>query len=331
MTRPEAGADGLSRLPTPWLILAAAGLVAAVLFFDLPSRPRILAVLNDAAHAPVFGALALVLLVALRRAGMQDPWRSAGLAWLMTVVAGIVIESIQAQIGRDASWRDVYVDGLGALCALGLGMGWPALGLSDSSTTASPKGPRRAALALVAVSALLASYPVAEAIAAYALRWQRFPALAAFDAPLDLYFAQPVSARLQRVQLPHELTRPGDGVALRVESTGGRWPGWSHSEPAADFADYQTLHVEVANPGHVPLRLVVRVHDEAHDQRYEDRFNEPFSIAPVSRQVLSMPLAEVAEGPRDRKIDLERIAGIVVFAPDLPAGQQFYVIRVWLD
>jgi hypothetical protein len=311
------------------LLSAGVALVALVLFASLPPWPKIWAVLNDSAHAPVFGLLALTLLTLLRTSSHRSPVPLALAAFAATVLLGIAVEWVQGLIGRDSSWKDVGTDALGAACALGLA-GWaPILGLDRFHTAVG----RRTALGIALLSGALILLPIVESGLAYARRAMQFPVIARFDSTLDLYFAKAQYADGTLAPLPAPWARAGDRDSLRIVSAAGEWPGFAISEPEPDWRGYRALNVDVTNPDGEPLQLTVRVHDVQHDQRQEDRFNRTFAVDPWARRILSIPVADIASAPAGRPLDLQRVAGVIVFASGskLPAGRAFYLTRIWLE
>lgn len=294
--------------PAVLLTIVAILLPALALFAALPSRPIILAVLNDAAHAPVFALLALVL---LRLLGSRTGWsRTARLsaAFALAVAIGAAVEGLQSLIGRDAEWSDLAMDALGAAAAIGLAM--------------AVAGRRWQGGAIFLTAAAFALWPLAEAGLAYRERQRQFPVVVDFDSRFDWYFLRSQGAAVSA----------GPGCAeFRV--TGSRWPGLAHLEPQPDWRDRTSLVVDIANPGRNALHLTLRVHDAAHDNRVEDRFNTTFELAPGARQRISVPLAEVAAAPAARELDLSRVAGLILFSGDAdPAADAgFCLFRIWLE
>ncbi|MGH8865138.1 MAG: VanZ family protein, partial [Burkholderiales bacterium] len=95
-------------------ILAAAALLALVQFASLPASPKILGVINNFAHGPVFGLLALVLLAWLRRHFASRAWLAYAAALVLSAAAGVGLEILQIFSRRDASLTDALADTLGA-------------------------------------------------------------------------------------------------------------------------------------------------------------------------------------------------------------------------
>jgi VanZ family protein len=316
---------------SPVGLTAVAGiLIALVLGTSLPSSPRIFAILNDTAHVPVFGTLALI---AWRLIGRRWPSVRSVVAYLsaffITTALGGLIEIIQAFIGRDASFGDLGRDMLGAGCALsGLAVFDPRLW-----RTGSGRG-RRGVVAVLGIGCgLWALYPIAEASLAYARRASAFPVLAQFSIPLDLYFFSSASAVLTVQPLPAQWAQGADQQSLRVAFKAGRWPGVTHEEPTPDWRGFSGLAIDLTNPSAAPLAIMVRVHDRWHDQRYQDRFNRAFELAPRSRQIIHIPLADIQHGPVARELDLAHIAGVTVFTHGdaMAVGRSFYLTRLGLE
>jgi VanZ family protein len=314
-----------NREPPPLAPLAAAALLLVpMLVVTVPSSPKFWIVLSNAAHAPVFAAISLLVFQALRARPSPGFRRLVAMAFFAAVALGLAVEVVQGFIGRDSSWGDVGTDALGAAAALG----W----ITYRSQPASRRI-RLAGLGVAVSSAVLVAAPLANAGVAYGLRAMQLPVIAGFSLPWDLYFTEFQSASARRMSLPSEWSRPGDPTSLELVTRDGEWPGVSLTEPAPDWRGYASLHVDLTNPGSNPLELTLRVHDALHDQRHEDRFNRRLKVASQSRTIVTIPLAEVESAPSMRRLDLGRVAGVILFATGESArpGTRFYVTRIWLE
>lgn len=290
------------------LAIVAILLPALALFAALPSRPLILAALNDAAHAPVFALLTLVL---VRLFSLRTRWNAAArcaAAFALAVAAGAAVEILQSLIGRDAEWSDLARDALGALAAVGI--------------VIAVAGRRWLGGEIFTAAALAALWPLGEAGLAYRERQRQFPTVLDFDSRLDGYFLQTRAVT----------AAPGDGCTA-YRATGGGWPGVTHVEPQPDWRGRRALVVDVANLGSTPLVLTLRVHDARHDNRSVDRFNRSFELPPHARARISTPLAEIAAAPEGRELDLAKVAGLILFAggSDAQASPGFCLYRIWLE
>ncbi len=311
------------------LLLIATLLVSLALTARLPTSPRFLLVLHDAAHAPFSAGIALLVFAGLGH------WRSApkgrGRHWLafgLTLLVGAAVEVAQSFVGRGMSLYDLYTDALGAACALA-GLAW-----WRSRRSPDARGRARLAAGAAVLTGALAAAPVLEAGLAYAQRAAQFPVIASFASPLGRTFLTIHSATATRTPLPAPWRQPDDPRAsLRLALLPGSWPGVGHNEPARDWRGFAALNVDVTNPSTEPLPLTLRVHDAAHDLRHADRFNRDFVVPPGTRQVLRVPLVDIEAGPVQRRLDLAHAAGLILFVTDagLPPGRQLYVTRIWLD
>lgn len=289
----------------------------------LPSHPLILGVLNNFAHAPVFGAFAVVVLILLRRHSSLPALAGYLAVLLIALAAGGAVELIQSQLGRAAEWRDLRSDALGAIAGLAI----------HAALAGGTAWRRWLAIAIAIVAAAPVAWPVAQASQAYLVRWRKFPAIVQGLEPADRYFVHVRGADAVSAELPAAWARAGDPPSLRVRIAGGSWPGIDHVEPQPDWSGYSLLRLDLTNPNDLPLILTLRVHDRSHDNRAADRFNRSFELAPRSRTVLVVPLREIAEAPDGRMLDLSSVAGLILFTSGEPAdvGREYYVTRVWLE
>ncbi|MGE0030107.1 MAG: VanZ family protein [Steroidobacteraceae bacterium] len=294
-------------------------LPALALVAKMPSHPQILAVLNNAAHAPVFGALAVVWLLLLREVSPLGERHRFAVALAATIAIGGLVELIQPAIGRGGEWVDLLNDTLGAIAGLAL-----AAALSSR---------RRWAALIFVVAAAPVLWPVAEASIAYAARAWEFPTMLGGDTRADRYFVRTRGVQSEPSILPPRWSQAGDPPSLRIQIVGGNWPGITHSEPQPDWSDYSKLMLDMTNPESRPLKLTLRVHDRMHDNRSSDRFNRTFTLAAAQRSILAIPLSEIASGPEGRSLDLSRVAGVILFGEGSPqqVGQVFYITRIWLE
>lgn len=297
---------------------------------SLPPRPHYFALLNDAGHAPVFGAFAWVVMRILD-SRLPAATQAARLwsAFAITVAAGAAVEVVQSFMDRESSWGDLLMDAAGAGAVLCLTALW-----RGQETTRVQVLPRNALLlAGVGVSVAAIALPLGLGIAAYARRQAWFPVIASFESASDLYFVAPLNARLERIALPLSFAQSRDEPALKVAFADPAWPGVQFWEPEPDWRRFRLLRLDVVNPGDQPLKIGLRIEDDVHDQTYEDRFNSEFDVPASSRQLITVRLADVENGPRRRTLDLGKVSRVAVFEGSGAAtpGRTFYLSRVWLE
>lgn len=304
-------------------------LLAAVVFAPIPGRAVWLSKLHDFAHGPIFGCVALLALAVVRGAG---GWLGRGAlaqyAFALAVAAalGLATEAAQLLVGRDASWGDFGRDVLGA------GSFLAAFAAFDPATRGSGRSLLRGAALASAVAGLgYLATPVLQAAAKYYERSRAFPVIADFSQKVDVYFIARNAALIEHTLLPQGVAAVRGERAARVRFLQGQYPGVEFLEPAPDWRGYSALAVEAVNPTAHALKLVVRVHDAHHTHAFTDRYNRSCTLAAASRGICRFPLADVERAPRGRRMDLQRIAGLVVFRADESAAREMYLVRLWLE
>jgi hypothetical protein len=150
---------------------------------------------------------------------------------------------------------------------------------------------------------------------AYVHRNGQFPVLADFHSRIELYWTVSIGVR-----------RAIDGDALLVDLLAEESPGVSFHEPVPDWRGFKTLAIDVENPDAAPLDLHVRVHDRRHRREFHDRFNRGFELAPRQRRTLRIPLEDIRNGPRDRRMDMAHISDITLFRG---AGEGSRKLRIY--
>ena len=104
--------------------------------------------------------------------------------------------------------------------------------------------------------------------------------------------------------------------------------GWSIiiDEPLPDWHAYRALCMDWSGNG--VLQATLRVHDWLHNQQYDDRFNRHYP-AFSGRRVETVDITAIREGPRHRTLQVESVAGLVVFGAG-PSGGRLLLHRLWL-
>lgn len=306
-------------------------LLAAVVFAPVPGDTRWIRTLHNSAHAPIFGCISLLVLLLSRSHSRLQALGLIGQYTLALAAAfglGVVTELLQIPAGRDASAQDALHDTIGALAFLGI------FAAIDSRIRSLPQSaPIRFAVAVVGIVSLgVAVAPVSRAALKYQQRDQRFPVLADFSQRYDRYFILQQSAEFSPVRIPAPWARAKDEAAMRVRFQDGPYPGMNFIEPLPDWSGHSTLLVDLTNPTPMNLQLVLRVHDARHNNQPEDRFSKRYQLPAGTREVLRVRLQEVAAGPKSRRLDLQQVAGLIVFrADESPPAGELYLSRVWLE
>ncbi|MFC4314922.1 hypothetical protein ACFPN2_38020 [Steroidobacter flavus] len=315
-----------------WIALLVIGiLLAAVVFAPVPGDTRWIRTLHNSAHAPIFGCVSLLTLLIVRghpRFASVGLTGQYALALAAALVLGILTELLQIPVGRDAELDDAVHDVIGAIAVLGIFAGF------DSRVRASTRaGIVRVVGVMIGVGALaVAVAPVTRAAIKYQQRDDRFPVLADFTERYDRYFILQQSAEFSPAELPAPwASKAGEG-AMHVALFDGPYPGLDFIELRPDWSAYSTLAVDLTNPTPLSLTLLLRVHDVAHNNQPTDRFSRRFELPSRTRQVLRIPLRDIAAGPRTRELDLRNVAEMIIFrTDDSPRANELYFSRAWLE
>lgn len=315
-----------------WIALLVIGiLLAAVVFAPVPGDTRWIRTLHNSAHAPIFGCVSLLTLLIVRGHPRFASVGLAGqyaLALAAALILGILTELLQIPVGRDAEVDDALHDVIGAIALLGI------FAAFDPRVRASMHANFiRLAAAVIGVAALaVAVAPVTRAAMKYQQRDERFPVLADFAERYDRYFILQQSAEFSAAELPAPWASKAGEEAMHVTLFDGAYPGLDFIELWPDWSAYSTLAVDLTNPTSQSLTLLLRIHDAAHNNQPTDRFSRRFELPPRTRQVLRIPLRDIAAGPQARELDLRKVAGMIIFrADDSPRANELYFSRAWLE
>jgi hypothetical protein len=166
--------------------------------------------------------------------------------------------------------------------------------------------------------------------AGYLGRDSAFPVVMDFSRPWAKLFTQFQGTSLALKSAPRGwLPSPPRDVAL-IAFGAGRYPGFVVQEPHPDWSGYDRLSFTVYSEMKEPVSLFVRIDDAHQNNRYTDRFNRRLGIRP-GLNALSIPLAEVRDSPRGRKMQLTRIRRVAFFAVQPPAPFALYFDSLKLE
>jgi len=303
-------------------LLASAIIVILLLVMHLvaPSRGGLwLQTLYDSLHVPLFGIIAVCLLVI-------TPTQWSRLKRLSTVIVIVVALSVLSEIaqiptGRDALLNDLLADWFGAA-------GFLTVAIVFSSSIAVPEGRGRYLVILGIGLIVWPLIPLAKVSAAYLERNQLLPELVSFDARFGnlFYYGQNAEVRTVRRSVSRSF-------AAEVSLGDGPWPGIVFHDLWPNWEPYSTLVIEIENPELESFPINIRVHDRVHtlgDQAYDDRFDMTDTLH-SGHYTLEIPLEQIRNAPEARQMDLSQIDGIVVFCSSNNAGRVINLIEIRLE
>lgn len=262
----------------------------------------------DLGHFAFFALL--LVLIQMHRPLVH--WRQWLLVGGMVLIIGGAIEFVQAQIGRDGTWADVWHNLIGA----GLGLFW-----GQKANRKVWVGRWVASLALVPSLAFTAKLALVQYESA-----QQFPLLAGFETQRELLRWKGAATRT------NEYASEGQH-SLKIEFGTTKYSGISFNYFLGDWRTYERLSMDIYNPDTQPLTVVLRVHDHAHDRgesAYHDRFNTRLQIQP-GWNYHSLALAEIKQAPRAREMNFQQMRTLGLFTVELPAPRVIYLDNLRLE
>jgi hypothetical protein len=303
-------------------------LLLIVVFAPVPGHSRFIDTVHNAAHGPIFGSIAVLVLLWLRArsASTHTPvLRQYALALAASVAFGLATEIAQGLTNRDASWMDLRNDTLGALAFLLIFFAF------DRRVPSRTRwGTVVPALTVGLVLCAFLAAPIARSAWKYRERNRQFPTLADFTHSYDRYFIRQRYATVEAAEMPSALANAAGETAMRVRLTAQIYPGIEFVEPYPDWTAHSTLLLDLTNPGPKDLVLRLRVNDEGHTEELTDRFNRYLTLRAGAREVFRVDLEDVRRAPRGRLMNLGAIASMTLFSPE-PVDADFLVSRAWLE
>jgi len=303
-----------------WLALAAMTAAVAIAVFtpDRASHFRSADRFHDFLHVPGLGLVAVLLLAAFpafaKVDGVRRAWRLLA-AFGATVAVGVLVELLQAFVGRRLSGGDILRDAAGAAAAV---------------LVAGSRGPgvrSRARWLLRTVAVLLVgafTLPTIGALLDERRARRQFPVLAEFGRVEELDRFEWVDATPSS---PEPSTR---GSGVKVTLWPAPYPGFALEYFPRDWRGYRDLVFAATNPSAEPLPITIRVDDLHHNHRYTDRFNARYVLSP-GRNEIRVPLAALELAPSGRRMDLSRIHEVIVFSANLRVPRELMVEGLRLE
>lgn len=292
--------------------LAIAVLIAAFPFFffcgEIEGASNLMGALWDCGHVVFFVALVVVI---AKKYDVNN-WRVGLLISLSVFVGGGLIEIIQAYIGRDGNWQDLWRDLTGTW--LGLfwmqrSCKWVWLGRIFSSVLLLPS------LTAVFFESWYQFYAQNE-----------FPLLSGFESSVELKWLNPNTTRSDQFYSQ-------GSYSLKVKLTTNPYEGVKFGRLLHDWRGFDYLAFDIYNPDDAPFYMTIRVNDIYHPQHAwenTDRFNRSFRLN-SGWNYLSFPIADIQRAPLNREMDLSKISWVEVFVGKLPENRVIYLDNLRLE
>lgn len=320
-TRQFQGLERLSRVPAALLFALITALLLAVVFLTLPGRPLIFHSLQKLAHPTVFAIISVSVLVLIRQRLDSNP-RICNYfaAFSIALLLGASTEYLQSLVHRDPSWRDVILDGRGALTGLCLA----ALYDAHLLTRTFGREIRLMAGLLAFGLIIFALQPPITTLYAYLYRDTHFPELFNPNSESQLLLVSTQGAPATVHLVDQDFAHVDDEQALSVPLY-VRPGAFSLDEPPRHWLGYRTICVDLTNPGHNSLTLEIRLGDG-----HFDRTNAPraatIQLPGRSRQTNCVDISSVKAWGR---LDLNHITQFYLVRTQ-GIGVEFLIHRIWL-
>jgi len=321
---PESIGANRNLVRRPVFTIGIAGvLLIGVLILPLPMDGRGWSNVFDLAHAPSFLGMFLIVARILDPATLGLRSRSLSSRSALQLVAlavglgllGVAAELAQDLVGRNPSAIDVLANCAGLFAGL----------LLCLSRSIRFWGLRVALQAFSALTVLMPSISPLLELHECLLQQREFPLLASFERPRELNIWNPHAAV---VSLSNDWSTHGR-QSMKIEATAGsRYPGATLFEPIQDWSAFDSVELDLRNPGSRTLEVGISITDEQHPESgyaASDRFQDKFNVAPDSILTVQIDLSEVAAAPKDRQLLLHRIRAVNVFLLEKAPGEVLYV------
>jgi hypothetical protein len=277
---------------------------------------------HDFLHVPGFALVTVLLLVAFPASGPRGVarFRHVVLIFVASVGVGALVELLQLVSGGEFSAGDVLRDAGGASAVL----------LALAASWAGWRRRHRLLLGAAALLVLIAfASPALGALVDEARARRQFPVLVDFSRAGDMdRFEWETEAPATFVA--------GDGASgheargARVALSPGRYPGFKLRYFPRDWRGFTSFVFSCTNLSNQPLPIAIRIDDTRHNERYRDRFNGSYVLGPGNNEI-RVPLAEVEQAPRGRKLDLSQVRSVIFFSYQLKAPRVIIVEGLKLE
>lgn len=237
---------------------------------------------------------------------------------------GLLSEAAQIPGPRDAQIKDVVVDALGILGAVGL-----SAALDRAVRLVIPFW-ARLLLPMVAGAALtIACFPSLWLTHALIQQRNAFPTLLTFESRWETAtFSQPGHQRPERVKAPSKWIGDGPTVAQAIEQ--GRWGIFISIHPLPDWSDYNRIRFIAASNGE-RFRMDIGIRESWESNEPEANVYYTSFLIESEAQEFEISFDDVQAGMKDRPFDFSRVESLVFSAAEPGRGQTILLDDVRLE
>lgn len=272
----------------------------------------------DLGHILFFSILSYLILLSWSQNERMSFPLQAFFILIIALVLGSLIEIVQSGSRRSSDVLDVIRNVIGCMVTFSF--------FTPTEKTI-PKKFFRAFQAITIVLVIAAFFPSIKSISDEIVALRQFPVLSDFETPFEID-RWAGNAALSIDDDIHFHGKSSLKVALKTSNYSGAGLRYFPS----DWSNYDYLHLNVFNPTNEPLKITCRINDRRHTdgvQTYDDRFNRSQVLMKGWNQIV-IPLEDVENAPKSRKLDLRRVQLLGVFVYRLPRPRVIYIDDVRL-
>ncbi len=267
--------------------------------------------LKDFFHYIVFTLAAFFLFLELENRFEINRILVVTVILILTVFGG-AIEIIQPYFQSDQSWGDFFYDIAGAI--------------SGYLVFAITRKPHQAFKRLLLLNTIivLAAVPLIAGARCLWLQKQQMPILMDFEIPVlfsQLHWNNQTHNSIQFA--PPEWDQKSNHVGV-LFLQGEGWANLGLKDFPADWQSFQYLSFDIFSPIAEPIAINLRIIDAQHNWEYDDRFNKHIPLQPGLNH-LTIPLSDIENGPKARKLNLDEIKEILFFGSPRADKAKLYI------
>ncbi|QDS93343.1 hypothetical protein FF011L_21060 [Roseimaritima multifibrata] len=303
------------------LVVASVGLLA-----PSPFTGRLSDACFDLLHFPVFILLTAIAMWIGVQCGIRT-LRGLALVSLGIAFMGAVLEGLQGLSGRSPSLHDLFANTCGVTVAWVFVSPWLLPG--PATAVLRKRSVRNFAIAGLVLLVAAVSYNPLQAVRDYWRLANEFPLIGSFEEPNEL---KRWWHRSTKLSLDGSLVTDGvRGAKLQVSPA--MYPSFGHFHLPLNWSPYDQLSLDVRLTPDSPAEgvlMVIKIFDQDFINEYYDGYHYSTVLYPGQLKHIVIPLADVADGPKTRQLDLQKVAGLEIFFPerDVPVTVELDNIRL---
>jgi len=278
---------------------------------DIPENRLSIALFNFG-HLPLFGLLALVILITLNKGSWPvENIRYYYIAGAVSVFIGFLIELIQIHIpGRFFELQDIILNFVGTATFL----------ILSYTPGRYRKWTRIIGKSFSLIAILIAMSPVFIAIADTWQMQKNFPLINSFETSLEISRWEAKCSTITR-----SIQNASDKAhSLKILLDPATYPGASTKYFVCDWRGFTELCFDVFLTGESPIPITVRIDDKDHKQSFDDRYNGKCILNPGMNHI-AIDLEDIRTAPTTRTMDMENIVLICLFSYELKEQRTLYI------